>query len=141
MNGIINYLYGAERTDILVVFIVLIAIDWITGIAAALKDKTYSTEYGISGILRTLFILSFPAIGNMLDRAMETPGFLFYGVTFGLIYHTFHSMTANAVRAGWGRFIPQQVVDFVSSEIKAKANRAIKKREGSKHAEETHRPD
>ncbi|MFY0543642.1 phage holin family protein [Brevibacillus sp. H7] len=127
MNDLIHYLYGEGRGDLLVVLLGLILIDWMTGIAASLKDKKHSSDYRISGILRTLFILSFPAIGNMLDRAVETPGFLFYGVTFGLIYHTFNSMTANAVRAGWGRFIPPQVVEFVRSTMKSQTNRALKK--------------
>jgi toxin secretion/phage lysis holin len=137
MNGFMPFLYGEGRSDILVVFLVLIAVDWITGIAASLKDKQNFSEYGFSGVLRTLFILIFPAIGNMLDRAMETPGFLFYGVTFGLMYHTFTSMIENAIRAGWGRFIPQQVVELVSSAIRSTTNQSWKKRqEEPRHQED-----
>ncbi len=36
-------------------------------------------------------------------------------------------MTANAYRAWGKKFIPQFVVDFVSSEIKAKSERAMQK--------------
>lgn len=67
--------------------------------------------------------------GNLLDKAMNTPGFVFYAMTFGLIYHYWQSATANAYRAGWGRLIPDSVVKFVSSEIAAKTQRAMRKQE------------
>lgn len=121
-----HYFYGTGRNDILLLLLIFIGFDWWTGIAAAKKDDTYKSEYGIKRIPRTLFILAFPAFGNMLDRVLGTPGFLFYGVTFGLIYHTWNSMTANAHRAGW--YVPQSVVKFVSSEIKAKADRSMKQK-------------
>ncbi|MGZ0050123.1 phage holin family protein [Brevibacillus gelatini] len=126
---IFQYFYGTGRTDIMVVLLLCIAMDWITGIQAAKKkDKTYSSEYGLSRIPRTMFLLTLPAIANLLDRVMATPGFLFYGVTFGLIYHTWNSLTANAHRAGWP--VPKAVVNMVATEIKAKSERAIKQKEG-----------
>ncbi|QRG65232.1 phage holin family protein [Brevibacillus choshinensis] len=120
-----QYLYGSNRQDILVVLLFMIALDWVTGIHAAKKDKTYSSEYGLGRIPRTLFLVTLPALANLLDRVMGTPGFLFFGVTFGLIYHTWTSLTANAHRAGWP--IPKSIVSLVGSEIKAKAERAARK--------------
>lgn len=69
--------------------------------------------------------MALPAVANLLDRVMGTPGFLFYGVTFGLIYHTWTSLTANAHRAGWP--MPKSVEKLVSAEFKAKAERAKRK--------------
>lgn len=123
----ITYLYGENRSIPLAMFAGIIIMDWIAGVAAAHKDKVYASEYGISGIYRTLFICLFPAIGNLIDKAMGTPGFLFYAITFGLSYHNWQSMTANVYRAGWGKFIPQFVLDFVGSEIRAKSERAMQK--------------
>lgn len=128
IGPILDLLYGSGRISVIMALYAVIVLDWITGIAAAHKDKTYSTEYGIRGILRTLFILAFPSLANLLDTAMGTPGFLFYAVTFGLIYHTYISLTANAARAGWDKWIPQSVLRFVGSEIKAKADRAARKK-------------
>ncbi|QDS35818.1 holin family protein [Brevibacillus brevis] len=125
LTPIFQYLYGTGRMDILFVLFFMIAIDWITGISAAKKDKSYTSEYGLSRIPRSLFLLALPAVANMLDRVMGTPGFLFYGVTFGLLYHTWNSLTANAHRAGWP--IPKSIVNLVGSEIKAKAERAARK--------------
>ncbi|WP_400162941.1 holin family protein [Brevibacillus sp. TJ4] len=122
---ILQYLYGSNRQDILMVLLLMIVLDWVTGIYAAKKDNTYSSEYGLSRIPRTLFLVALPAVANMLDRVIGTPGFLFFGVTFGLIYHTWTSLTANAARAGWP--VPEAIVNLVSSEIKAKAERAARK--------------
>jgi toxin secretion/phage lysis holin len=126
----IDFFYGADRQRIFYALIIVIFLDWLSGIRASIKDKTYSSEYGINGVFRTLFILFFPALANLLDQAMNTPGFLFYGVSFGLIYHTWDSVTANSIRAGWGKYIPKSVIDFVSSELEAKSKRAMKKKRG-----------
>ncbi|MBH0331090.1 holin [Brevibacillus brevis] len=125
MTPAFHYLYGTNRQDILIVLFFMIVLDWITGISAAKKDQSYSSEYGLSRIPRSLFLLALPAVANMLDRVMSTPGFLFHGVTFGLLYHTWNSLTANAHRAGWP--IPKSIVNLVGSEIKAKAERAARK--------------
>ncbi|MCM3141645.1 phage holin family protein [Brevibacillus sp. MER 51] len=120
-----QYLYGTGRMDILILLFIMNALDWVTGIAAAKKDLTYSSDYGLSRIPRTLFLFALPAVGNLLDKVMGTPGFLFYGVTFGLIYHTWTSLTANAHRAGWP--MPKSIEKLVGSEIKAKTERAARK--------------
>ncbi|MGF9909501.1 phage holin family protein [Brevibacillus porteri] len=125
VSPVFHYFYGTNRQDILIVLIFIMVLDWITGISAAKKDQTYSSEYGLSRIPRTLFLLALPAVANLLDKVMGTPGFLFYGVTFGLIYHTWTSLTANAHRSGWP--VPKSIVNLVGSEIKAKAERAARK--------------
>ncbi len=78
----LTFLYGEGRKEVLAAFVGMIVFDWFTGIAAARRDKVYASEYGIAGISRTLFILLFPALANILDRAMGIPGFLFYSTTF-----------------------------------------------------------
>lgn len=128
MAPVFHYLYGSERRDILVVLLVMIALDWLTGVYAAEKDLTYSSDYGLNRVPRSLFLIALPAVANLLDRVVGTPGFLFFGVTFGLIYHTWTSLTANAYRAGWP--LPKSVVKLVSSEIQAKAERAARKGKG-----------
>lgn len=128
VGPVLELFYGSGRTSVILALYAVIILDWVTGIAAAHKDDTFTSDYGIKGILRTIFILAFPALANILDHAMGTPGFLFYAVTFGLIYHTYISLTANAARAGWEKWIPQSVLRFVGSEIKAKADRAAKKK-------------
>ncbi len=124
--SIVEAVYGSgeDRRLLIGVYAFFIFMDWVSGIAASKKDGSYSSEYGINGMLRTLFILCFPAAANMLDYILHTPGVVFYFVTSGLIFHTFNSMTANSVRAGWEKWIPNNVIQFVRSEIENKMNRA-----------------
>lgn len=119
---------GDERTILIGIYAFFIFMDWISGIAASKKDGTYTSEYGINGILRTLFILCFPAAANMLDYMFHTPGAFFYFVTTALIYHTFNSMTANTVRAGWEKWIPSVLIKSVQSEIENKQSRSTTQR-------------
>ncbi|CDQ41784.1 phage holin family protein [Virgibacillus salexigens] len=124
LSPFINYFYGDGRGHVIAGLCIIILMDWIAGIVASIKDGTYTSEYGIEGIFRTIVILLIPAASNFLDTMFNTPGFLFYGVSFGLMYHVLQSFTANSVRAKWDRWIPNWVIDFVASEIKAKTIRA-----------------
>lgn len=124
----IDALYGEGRLTIFIALFAAIGLDWISGVSAAHKDKTYASHYGLlRGVPRTLFLLSFPILANLFDTVMGTPGLLFYAITFGLLYHTWQSLTANAFRAGWSKWIPEYVVKMVDSELKAKADRAAKR--------------
>ncbi|MGG1637237.1 phage holin family protein [Paenibacillus sp. NRS-1760] len=123
----VSLIYGNGRLIPIVLLIVVIALDWITGISAALKDKTFSSEYGLrQGVPRTLFLFALPALANLLDAMLGVPGLLFYAITLGIIYHTWQSLTANAYRAGWGKWIPQSVMSHIESELKNKVDRASK---------------
>lgn len=131
------YGVGPDRKTVIGILLILIAMDWMSGIGAARKDATYSSQYGINvASLRTLYILCFPALGNLLDMWLSTPGpgVIFMGLTGGLCYHYWQSMTANAYRAGWKRWIPEKVISHVSSEIEAKTIRAEETKEKRKEA-------
>ncbi|KIL35183.1 hypothetical protein SD71_16300 [Cohnella kolymensis] len=112
-------------------FFSIVVADWISGTEAARKTGTYKSEYGHSGVLRTILMLWIPFIGWLLDKVsaevfgIHEPGIAYYGITFALAFHSWVSMTANSYRAGWGRWIPKKVLNFVASEIKAKAERAF----------------
>jgi phage-related holin len=124
----VSLIYGDGRLIPIMLLIIVIALDWITGISAAKKDMTFSSEYGLrQGLPRTLFLLSLPALANLFDSMLGVPGLLFYGITLGIVYHTWQSLTANAYRAGWGKWIPQSVMSHIESELKAKVDRASKR--------------
>jgi phage-related holin len=128
LGPIIDASYGSGRRTFFAVLLLAIGMDWIAGIRASKKDNSYASEYGLEGVFHTLFVLAFPALANLLDQVMHTQGAIFYSITLGILYHTLNSMTANAVRAGWERWIPSKVIKMVSSEIEAKAERAMKKK-------------
>lgn len=124
VGAFVDVMYGPDRFYIAVIFWLMIAFDWLTGIRAAKKDKTYTSAYGIDGVFRTAVMVALPVLGNLIDLAFGSPGVIFYGFTVGLAYHTWQSFTANAVRAGWERWIPKGVLSLVDSELKAKMARS-----------------
>lgn len=128
VGPIIDAIYGSGRRTFFAALLLAIAMDWISGIRAAKKHHNYTSEYGLDGAFRTLFIFAMPALANLLDELMNSSGAVFYSITLGILYHTLNSMTANAVRAGWGKLIPKKVIEHVASEIDAKTNRANKKK-------------
>jgi toxin secretion/phage lysis holin len=123
-----SYLYGDGSVTAIKLFLLLIAMDWLSGIAASKKDGSYTSAYGISGIYRTGVILLFPACANYIDKLIGTPETVFYFVISGLAFHIFNSVAANCVRAGWGKWIPSKLIRFVQSEIEAKQKRSENKK-------------
>lgn len=122
----LSYLYGGGVNPIFIIILFLaIMFDWAGAIAAAKKDGTYSSQYGIVGILRTGVMLFLPVWGTLLDKALGAEAsFFFFLLTGGLIYHTLISMTANFKRAGWDQWIPTWLLEWVASEIEAKIRRS-----------------
>lgn len=118
----------------LVVFYVMIALlwfiglDWVAGYRASKKDNSYASEYGIDGAFRTGFMLMLPAGGHFIDMAFGLPSLAFGFLAGMLLWHTLHSVAANAIRAGWGRWVPEaalkKIAEWVKPEIDSKENRS-----------------
>lgn len=130
---VFEFAYGAGEAVFtsMITLAFFILMDWISGIRAAMKDKSYGSSYGIDGIFRTFFMLALPAGGHFLDLVFNLPGILFGALTAGLLYHVIQSMVANAIRAGWGEWIPLNVLEvllnWVGSELNKKLQRATQR--------------
>ncbi|MHC8969202.1 phage holin family protein [Priestia aryabhattai] len=135
----LSALYGNSQLNMYValLLIIVVAFDWLGAIGAALKDGSYSSEYGIRGIVRTTIILTLPLVGRLIDVITGTPiviadvpisGFYLF-ISSGLIYHSWMSMTANFARAGFEKWIPNKMLQAVASEIEAKITRSEGRRE------------
>jgi phage-related holin len=116
--------------------IAVVFFDWLGAIGAATKDGSYSSEYGIRGIIRTTIVLMLPQVGRIMDAiagqvvvlGVPLSGFYLF-ISFGLIYNTWMSMTANFSRAGFDKWIPNWMLEAVASEIRAKMTRSDGRRE------------
>jgi phage-related holin len=124
--AVFEYFYGGENSFVFMLLLVLvIAFDWSGGIAASKKDGSYSSAYGIQGVMRTVVILALPAFGHLFDVAFKTPlNMVFFMIWGGILYHTLQSMTANFIRAGWDKWVPTWAFEWVANEIEAKINRS-----------------
>lgn len=126
VGGFLSWLYGGTTYNLMCMsaLILVIAFDWISGSVASKKDGTYASVYGLQGLARTVVMLLLPVFGVLMDNIFSTPNIVFFLFWGGLLYHTLNSMTANFTRAGWDKLIPNWAIDYVSSEIQSKIQRA-----------------
>lgn len=128
-------LYGEGEVvlSLMTALVFFVAMDWVSGVRAAKKDNTYGSKYGIDGVFRSFFILLLPAGGHLLDNVIGSPGLIFGILGAGIIYHVIQSMTANAIRAGWGEWVPEwiltRITDWVKEEIESKLARSEKRKQ------------
>ncbi|EJW17560.1 toxin secretion/phage lysis holin [Paenibacillus alvei DSM 29] len=131
----LQFLYGSGQVVAGAMYALLffIAMDWLSGISASRKDGSYASNYGLAGIPRTFFILLLPSGGHLLDVALGIPDIIFGLFVFGVLYHTIQSMTANALRAGWGGYFPDWLVtklmEWAKSELENKLARATSRKD------------
>lgn len=128
--SVLNFAFGTGITLTAAgVFASVLALDWISGRAAAKKDGTMASEYGINGGYRSAFMVGILALAYRVDVSLGLPYpiFAYFLLNFGL--PTWKSMTANVYRAGWERWIPQSVLNRVADEIEHKTARANKRLE------------
>ncbi|TKJ02724.1 phage holin family protein [Bacillus cereus] len=128
LGTLINFIYGEANLICMVILAQIIILDWITGSRAAKLDGTYSSEYGIEGIARTVVLFLLPSLAHLFDVEFQLPNVLFYMITGGLAYHIFNSFIANCARIGWDRWIPTGLLKSVASEIEAKVKRSNMRR-------------
>ena len=126
-----QFLYGDEPVRYLIVtlYFLLIVLDWVAGYRAAKIDGSYASEYGIEGGFRTVFLLLMPAIGHLIDVIIGLPGVAFGFIVAAFALHIWKSMTANAIRAGWEKWVPEWAMRAVADELEHKIARAVKRRQ------------
>ncbi|HDR7890840.1 phage holin family protein [Bacillus toyonensis] len=129
LGTLFNFLYGKTNLIWIVILVWVVVLDWITGSKASKLDGTYSSQYGIESIARTVVLFLLPSLAHLFDIAFKLPEFFFFMVTGGLVYHIFNSFTANCVRIGWDKWIPTWLLESVSSEIEAKIRRSKSRKE------------
>lgn len=131
--SVFGFMYGEGPvvTYGMLSLLMFIVLDWISGYRAAKKDNTYASKYGIDGVFRTFFMLLLPVGGHFMDMAFGLSPYAFGTLAGGLLVHTINSTSANAIRAGWGSWVPDSILTkiagWVSSEIESKSQRAAKR--------------
>jgi phage-related holin len=141
LMSIFHFLYGEGpvRYLAMTLYFLLIVMDWIAGYRASKIDGSYASEYGIAGGFRTAFLFLMPSIGHLVDSIMNMPGVVFGFLTAAFGLHIWKSMTANAIRAGWEKWVPEWAMSAVSDEVEHKLARAterIKRKEDNLNKKE-----
>src|SRR5690606_22620683 len=73
--------------------------------------------------------LLMPAIGHLIDVIIGLPGVAFGLIVAAFALHIWKSMTANAIRAGWEKWVPEWAMRAVADELEHKIARAVKRRQ------------
>ena len=73
LTGIVSFIFGG--LDMLfTALLVCVAIDYVTGVAAAFYNGRASSETGFRGILKKFVILSVVALAHWIGQAANAPG-------------------------------------------------------------------
>jgi len=68
--AVLNYLFGGFDM-VLDILLVLIAIDYVTGIISAIYNKNLSSAIGFNGLLKKVGILAIVAVGHMVSIGLN----------------------------------------------------------------------
>lgn len=105
IGAVFSYLCGGVDAPIKAL-LVLIGVDYITGMWAAWKLGTLDSRKSFTGIKRKVVILAVVALSNMLDESMAL-GHTFRSMAiFGYAGMEGLSITENLDRMGYGEYIP-----------------------------------
>lgn len=91
--------------------LVLICLDYATGMGAAWKTGTLSSRIGFQGIGKKLAILALVGFANMLDVSMSLNHLFRSMAVVGFAGMEGVSIVENVDRMGYGEYIPQFIRD------------------------------
>ncbi|MBU9723497.1 MULTISPECIES: phage holin family protein [Bacillaceae] len=94
----LSFLFGgwSSLLEALVAFVIL---DYITGLIAAYINQDLSSEQGLKGIFKKIFIFAMVAVGNVLDMTLGSEPFIREAVIIFYIINETISIIENAHRA------------------------------------------
>ncbi|VBB05557.1 holin tox secr: toxin secretion/phage lysis holin [Lucifera butyrica] len=110
IGAVFSFLVGGMDAPIKAL-LVLICVDYGTGMVAAWKTGTLSSQRGFNGLGRKITILAVVAFANMLDVSMGLQHIFRSMAIFGYAGMEGMSICENIDRAGYGEYIPQFIRD------------------------------
>lgn len=111
IGGALGYFIGG-LDGLMIVLLVLMGIDYITGVMCGIVDKKLSSKVGFLGICRKVLILLMVGIANILDvNIIQTGSMLRSATLFFYISNEGLSVLENAAKLGLP--IPQKIKDVL----------------------------
>ncbi|MDE5576184.1 MAG: phage holin family protein [Oscillospiraceae bacterium] len=109
--ALLGFLFG-DRDGLMIALIGLIALDYISGVIAAVVEKKLSSEVGAKGIAKKIFMLLIVAVANIVDINVIGEGHVLKSVT--VIFYLANeciSLIENAGRLGVP--VPKKLIDVL----------------------------
>jgi toxin secretion/phage lysis holin len=110
MGAAFSFLVGGVD-KLLLALLVLITMDYFTGIIAAWKLGALNSKKGFEGVIRKVVILIMIIVAHWVDVALGGADTLRTMVIFAYIGNEGLSIVENIDRLGYGEFIPQVIKD------------------------------
>ena len=95
----LTWLFGGWN-ETLTVLIVLIVVDYITGVLSAIVNRELSANVGYKGIVKKVMILLVVVVGIQIDGAMQAQGVVSNIVIYFFIANEGLSVLENVTEAG-----------------------------------------
>ena len=116
----IGFLFGSAD-GLIIALVVLIVMDYISGVIAAVVEKRLSSEIGAKGIAKKVFMLLIVAVANIVDINVIGEGHVLRAVTVVFyIANECISLIENAGRLGVP--VPKKLLD-VLAQLRDKDNK------------------
>ena len=116
----VGFLFGSAD-GLIIALVVLIVMDYISGVMAAAVEKRLSSEVGAKGIAKKVFMLLIVAVANIVDINVIGEGHVLRAVTVVFyIANECISLIENAGRLGVP--VPKKLLD-VLAQLKDKDNK------------------
>lgn len=106
LGAVFSFLVGGLNSMV-VALLVLIVIDYITGMIAGWMTGVLSSSKGFEGIIRKIIILIVVVIAHQLDAACSMPDTFKTMVVFAYLGNEGISIFENIDRMGYGKYIPE----------------------------------
>lgn len=98
--GVLGYFVGG-MDGMLIALVVMMVLDYVTGVICAVFDKTLSSAVGFKGIVKKVLILMLVGVANILDVHVIGGGSALRGVVIGFyISNEGLSLLENAAHIG-----------------------------------------
>lgn len=98
-GAILTYLFGGW-TALLGILLTFVIIDYVTGVVAAGFNGELSSDIGIRGIAKKIFIFVIVAVGHLADNAIGIKDVIMYTAIYFYIANEALSIIENVGRIG-----------------------------------------
>lgn len=108
----LTYIFGGWDT-VLLALVVFMALDYLTGVMAAIANKELNSNVGFKGILKKFTILIVLIVAVLLDRLLNSGTWVFRTlVAYFYIANEAISLLENSARTGLP--VPQKLLDILA---------------------------
>lgn len=74
LSTVVNMFFGADNNKVLYALIILVTLDYITGVCVAIKDKKLSSSIGAKGIINKVVIFIMVSLSHVVDSYLLSSG-------------------------------------------------------------------